>query len=1027
MSYPLPVPSKAAIRALRGIAFGTSCAIGVIVEDRRRRISTLRTAVSNHKKLKSSRKYHGTLESVSSKSDDSVVYRPDELQSQQTPDSLGNAQHPHQQQHRGNESPYLGSQARAACPDNREPTHQEGLARPTEPTRLQTTSTPSPSRASAEPRVTPPQKASQWSSSSPPSMHGPVQSVSRMWGTQQPPAPKVSTPKPAVPSNNAIMQVLDGDDENKLNKAISMFRDVARINPSGLLSRPWLKVSARLSKECQASGRMGDASQILLTVINAGPLNEQQYYVHHPLPLISFHLQPPNENTRCSLEAIVMAYRLLMAKFVEKPRSHAAEVESLGKQLITQMLLLKKATAAMKVYWLVLSRLKSAPAAEFVEWAIQELYHYGDYKNVIKCFLLNYSKMKPKEGCFNRTVNYVVEAVRAMNGSKVRLVLRAFKEMECPQKGALRSLWVMKLLLAHWQRKQDFAQSQELFDEIASIGLLDKIFYPEGVYRTMAEIALKAGEEDIVRFYYEEITRKYPYMVWDISLNGYMAVLEAKKGNWIAVHEAFEDMCRRVGNRQQEYDDVFVMILDVFSKDHPIADIRGLVEKYTSELGVRMHRYIVTLVASKYGEGHDTEGFISWLQYCGKAGYGMDSSFCNSILWNSQSIWKLSFPDLQRLYLEMERINRSFPDDSTHRIMSQAERLSKPYRRATGHRIRPRVVRINRLAYLGRTTSTRDIYEAMYHEVRRGRPTASIKIFSRAKRFGMPFCRHCLRLAVYAALNKRISAPNQALLLIRNAHEQGHYVGSAVATFIKIQIDRLQSSPEDVLLHMRNITNSFEAIHIEIEPSVMTHMAIVCVKIGQLEKAIALCRLAMDKRGESNQCFSRQSFRALLMAYLQTWNAEGLHGLLQDLAESRFADDRTVLSHLKGARRHLAKIRRDDARIFLQDIVQRGVEMVRERRAQKLREGKLISQTTLQIMGEALKDLQNGNDDDDDGGNEDKEMDGFREESDGDETWSNADGFSRDKRDQRSDPDTVGLPPTKHVPTPVQRSLTAVF
>ncbi|KXJ95756.1 hypothetical protein Micbo1qcDRAFT_157817, partial [Microdochium bolleyi] len=57
MTTPVPVPSKAAIRALRGLALGTSCAIGAIVEDRRRRISTLQTAISNKERLQSARQY----------------------------------------------------------------------------------------------------------------------------------------------------------------------------------------------------------------------------------------------------------------------------------------------------------------------------------------------------------------------------------------------------------------------------------------------------------------------------------------------------------------------------------------------------------------------------------------------------------------------------------------------------------------------------------------------------------------------------------------------------------------------------------------------------------------------------------------------------------------------------------------------------------------------------------------------------------------------------------------------------------
>src|SRR5262245_43240543 len=78
MSPPLPVPSKAAIRALRGLALGTSCAIGVIVEDRSRRITTLRTAINNKEKIKAARQYHGALEHVPLQLEEAVL-GPDEI------------------------------------------------------------------------------------------------------------------------------------------------------------------------------------------------------------------------------------------------------------------------------------------------------------------------------------------------------------------------------------------------------------------------------------------------------------------------------------------------------------------------------------------------------------------------------------------------------------------------------------------------------------------------------------------------------------------------------------------------------------------------------------------------------------------------------------------------------------------------------------------------------------------------------------------------------------------------------------
>ncbi|OAA64270.1 hypothetical protein SPI_02917 [Niveomyces insectorum RCEF 264] len=55
---PLPVPSKAALRALRGLVLGTSCTLALITEDRRRRINAARSALRNGDRIRSARRYH---------------------------------------------------------------------------------------------------------------------------------------------------------------------------------------------------------------------------------------------------------------------------------------------------------------------------------------------------------------------------------------------------------------------------------------------------------------------------------------------------------------------------------------------------------------------------------------------------------------------------------------------------------------------------------------------------------------------------------------------------------------------------------------------------------------------------------------------------------------------------------------------------------------------------------------------------------------------------------------------------------
>ncbi|CAJ2501980.1 Uu.00g048330.m01.CDS01 [Anthostomella pinea] len=950
MSPPLPVPSKAAIHALRGIALGTSCAIGVIVEDRRRRICTLRTAIANKQKLKSSRQYHGTLESVTLQQlDDPTILGGDDLHWHQRQERIS-----HRRESQAASPPSRSNRGQAVRPLDHD--HPEPAKRP-EPKDV-------PELPAQKPDPPPPSQRTKPSTSSRLAVPPPLPSVpttakipnisaGASWHSTGPSTPR-RRPKTVEALIAEIAGILDSNDEQRLDRALTLFLGASRTNLFARPTEDWLELSARLSKECQAKDRWETASSILAAAVSAGALQETQYYAHDPIPIINHCLRQADPETPCSREAVTLAAKLFLATFREKPQLHVDQIEHLGRRLITQALLVREAGVAHNAYWRVLGLLDDDTVG-FTGWAIQELFRFQDHKNVIKFFLLNFSKTTPDVTSLNMTLPLVVESVEALKGWKASQVLRAYARVEY---GGLRTALIMKLLQAHWRRHENFAMSQSLFEEAVSLGLLDRIDYPQEFYRVMVDISVKANETVMARSYYEELIHKYPRSRYDGAALESLALIQAKAGDWDGVSESL--MHLNLQSRDEQCTKVFVMVLKFFADNHSVADVRDFVHVCTSERGIPMHRYIVSLVARKYGDCHDIPGFISWLEYCGKAGFALDSSFCNSILQVCRSRWNLSFDELSALLSKMRLLSPGCSDAVTQRIMSQA--AIKEGRSTAGwtggHRVRSRVTSVNRLSYLGRSTDQRDVYEAMNQELSSGNPTGAILIYKRAIRFAMPFSSHCLRLAVSAALRRPGSGSGSALTLIHSAHQQGHDVGPAVSALIRARIDQLQARAEEVILHMQNLITRFEALQIVIDPAVLTHMAFVCVKLGQQDKAVALCTLARDRIGSTNLCFSKQSFRTLAMAYSQTLDTAGMKKLIEDLLVSDLSSDKTVLSHLRSVSRQVHKLDHNNTVVAMLNIIQRGINKVKQLRAATREGGKIISEETLRIMGDALAEMQ---------------------------------------------------------------------
>ncbi|TGJ78654.1 hypothetical protein E0Z10_g10113 [Xylaria hypoxylon] len=914
MSPPLPLPSKAAIRALRSIALGTSCAIGVIVDDRRRRISTLKTAVSNKQKLKSSRHYHHvSLEQLSWPLDAAAVGGPNLQWLERDGNELRNHLHVEMT------DPETEILEDIECQD---PFQDESSSKyvqiPQSP--LLQSSEPEPTTSQYPPFLATHRTRTPLASQS--------MNNSSVSGAIKYPQPSSSAVLQQY-HNTLILSIenfLASTDENRLDRAVSLFMsNSSAIRSSPLLDR-WLELSVRLSQECQASGRWEDASRILTTIIGFGPLNEAQYFAYNPLPIIEFHLRRPDSSTPCSTESITSAAKVFLAKLEEKHEARGVHMEDAGKLLVLETLALQRFTLALHVYWRMLGWAQNPEC--FVRWAIGTFFQHGDHKTVVKIFLLHYSRLGPSSEDFNKNMDYVLGSVEAMRGLNAKRDSRGLSSNEISGKGKA---------------------SVTMDYEAVACPLGSSSRYIEN----KIEIAVKVDDQEMAHLYANKVIRDYPEMKDDIALK--LAVLKAKAGDWDSVLATFKQVKPNELAEPTAYDDDFIFILGIFAQSHSAAETQDFAMLFVRDMGKGFHPYMVTLIAKKHGEARDMKGFMAWLVLCSREGFALDAGFCNSVLYNCWAKWKVSYPELRMIHEKFMALNPRCSDAVTHRIMSQAaHRVGNGY-----NKVRPgKTITVNKLAFLGRTTNKRDIFEAMNHELTNDRPAAAFSIYKRAISHGMPFCSHCHRLAVLAALRGTDLGSGSALSMIQDAHAQGHEVGHAVSIFIRHQIDAFHGNPEDVIMHMRNLISRFESSQIIIDTAVLTHMATVCVKINQHEKAIALCHLARDRSGSPHLCFSLQSFKALASAYSQLLDIEGMSSLIDHLSESEFSTDKELLLHLKSIRRLVKKIDPTDAKAALLQVIERGVQQLAQSRAEARTQGKQISQETLRIVGDALADLQ---------------------------------------------------------------------
>ncbi|KAJ3579410.1 hypothetical protein NPX13_g1151 [Xylaria arbuscula] len=922
MSPPLPLPSKAAVRALRSLALGTSCAIGAIVEDRRRRISTLKTAVANKEKLKSSRHYHQhSLEQLVPSVwslDDAALVGPEDCRLRRNHIVEKPA---------SNDTAPGNTEIQATIQDD----HTRSLAQ-----------LPPPSTSP------PPQFINQLQSSQDQHRYSVTyESTSDGLISNTVKPPKTG---PAVRPLLSIKKLLSSPNSEKLDRAVALFLSRYPTFASSPQGDKWLALSLRLSQECESRGQWSNISHLLAHVIKFGALTEAQYFTYNPGSTIEFLLRRSDPEVSCSEKSVDAAARIYLVELEDRKERQDPDMERSGWLLLNELLTLRHFTLALRVYWRILSW--SQCPEDCASSAIRTFHEHSDHKTVVKIFLLHYCRLTPAAESFNQTMDCVIKSVEALAGLNADSVLNAITEMKCPRFGKMQTRWIMQLLRAYWARNKNISKTQEIFENAVHLGLLNKVNAPEAVYRSMIEIAVKAGDADMADWYADKVIHDYPNMKDEVALK--IVELKATAGDWNGVLSTFSEVQTSALTEATTGDIAFTAVLKVFAESHSANATRDFVMLF-QEIGVRFHSHTVTLVAKKYGQARDMEGLVAWLELCSQQGFALHPGFCNSVLHSCRAEWEMSFPELRVVYAKFKALNPYCSDEVTRRIMSQAAHR-------TGHglaNVRPgKLITVNRLAYLGRWTKQRDVLEVMNQELMNGKPATAVNVYRRARRYGMPFSSHCLRLAVLAALRAKQFGSSAALSMIRDAKALGHQVEPAVAIFLTHQIDAFVGSVDDVMIHMRNLISRFESWQVSISPAVLTYMATTCVKIGDYEKAIALCCLARDRSGSPHLCFSRQGFKALASAYLKLLDIDGMSSLIDSTRKSGLSADKGVLLHLKSVHRLAKKLDESPAQAALLKVIQSGIHQFAHNRSEVRAEGKLISHRVLEIVGDAVKAVE---------------------------------------------------------------------
>jgi hypothetical protein len=969
MSSSLPVPSKAALTALRGLVVGTSCTLALIAEDRRRKINNAMRVIENGERIKSAKAYRPGGAALAVAMEEEALWDP----------RFSLALHQHHDMEEVSRTEWKRKRQEVQVPGV-QLAEQDGpgdlaeapaTALPTESERVviseqshandNTVNNITDSHAKLLTQKT----ARTLNPPLPTSTRSPMSAPSWAWSNAE--IVKAYS-FPTVPEIEAkVHEACEAKDSLRVATAWqTVLKAMEHKAAPDNLDRSWMEATALLCRTCQEEGWVDGAAKLLHRVISRGPLEESDYLRHEPFALIESLLARTNldgQSRDADVANLDAAVNLFLPNFKDGLTGVNPQIYNLGRRLLELCFSAHRLQRIFGVYRRC-NLVAGEDSNDLTSWFLTKLYEKQDYVSVIKIFCSTFAKSSPTTASVQAIGDLVVESVELANGHRPAEVLQTLHGLCSSLNTRLNPNWVKRLFLSHWKKNADFQGIEALFEQLQTPGLKHSVFRSDVVYRIMVELAVEAGEVAKADTYFKLAVRHRPALASDVRLLGILARFHAADGDWEAVRDDFEAMNQYGTPTSEAYGQVFVPVLKAFAESHTVRDTEAFLKSYTDELKVPLCGYMVTLMSKQYGAIRDVNSLIDWLEYCSQAGFPVDAAFTNSILVRCRRQWKFPFRDLRSLFRKIRGLNPNFIDKHTEKVMADAAlEDSRHGGKAARGRLLSLRVDANVLPAKGKHAPVEDVILAMKEALRTGFPRRALKIYKRALHLNMPFSEQALRLAVQAYLTLSPDDYNGAYTLLRGPQSAGEDITPIVNYILGKQLTSITSTttrPADAEALIEETLTQYRKAGIRLTETSLHRAALTCLATGHPRAAIAYAHQAAALSPGGKPCFNLQNFKILLAAYAELVDAEGIRDTINRGLASYYREDGACRRALRHARDRVARsgVRAvsKEERKRARKVVNGGIERVVEARRKLRAEARLIEQEAVRIMKRAAVD-----------------------------------------------------------------------
>ncbi|KAL7913215.1 hypothetical protein GGI35DRAFT_282622 [Trichoderma velutinum] len=189
------------------------------------------------------------------------------------------------------------------------------------------------------------------------------------------------------------------------------------------------------------------------------------------------------------------------------------------------------------------------------------------------------------------------------------------------------------------------------------------------IRRLMVSKALKAGDDAFAQEEMKSLYEMDPNAVKsDIKLQSRLIVREAALGHWESVRNGIEALEGAGETKSNDLRYMIGKITDVFVQTCSSEGLEVLLRRFVRSYRIPLRSRWVNLVLDRHASRHDLDSMFSWLQFCHDAGFQMDDTFMQRFYSGCRKYWSFSDKTITDLHQNLQELSPAISNFSPSKV-----------------------------------------------------------------------------------------------------------------------------------------------------------------------------------------------------------------------------------------------------------------------------------------------------------------------------------------------------------------------